>query len=61
MLVEQDFILTQKVDSECKDFKVILNASVTMQHKIVVLDICIRKWKRREMLETETQELHGEV
>ena len=41
------FIITRKVDSRCyKDCKEILGESVTTQHRLVVLDICIRRWRR---------------
>jgi len=37
-----------KVDSRCcKGCMVILGESVAMQHRVVVLDICIGRWKRR--------------
>lgn len=37
-------ILTQKLDSRCcNDCKVIPIESVTTQHRVVVLDICIRR------------------
>lgn len=44
-----DFILTQKVDQKyCKDCKVIPRESVATQHRLVVLDTCIRSWKKKE-------------
>ena len=37
-----------KVDSRCcKVCKVILGESVATQRRVVVLDICIGRWKRR--------------
>ena len=45
-----DFILTPQVDSRCcKDCKVIPGESLTTQHRLVVLDICIKIWKRRNI------------
>ena len=40
----------------CKDCKVIPEESVTTQHRVVVLDICIKRWKE-EILNKETQAL----
>ena len=43
-----DFFLTRRVDRlSCKDCKVIPGESLTTQHRVLVLDICIKKWKRK--------------
>ena len=45
-----NFIISRKGDSRyCKDCKVISGQSVTTQHRLVVLDICIRRWSRRDI------------
>ena len=40
------FLLRKHDRLDCKDCKVILGESLTMQHRLVVLDICIRSRKR---------------
>ena len=45
-----DFIFTQKIDSRyCKDCKMISGEIATTQQRLVVLDICIKTYKRSDI------------
>ena len=47
---QTDLILTRKVNSRCCiDCKVIPGESVTTQCRLDQLDICIRRWRRRDI------------
>ena len=51
---QTNYFLPQKVDSRYgKVCKETLGESVTTQHKLVVLDICIRRWKIRDISQRE--------
>ena len=44
-----DFFLTRRLEkSICKDCKVIPGESLTTQHRLMVLDVRIKKWKRKK-------------